>query len=377
MRTGATGSGRRPSAEGEALLRAGFLPGVEALQSWQELTSITPIEDFDGASHCLLPLVYLNLLEHGVTDPGIQKLKGTYRLTWYKHVSSLEMVAGLLRSFRDNRIDVLVRRDLALALRYYSRPGSRSINGMHLLVPPEAAIASIALLERGGWEASVQSPHALLGAGTCCQFTDASAAQVVLSWRALRAEVDDSSVWNASEELTVGHEFARTVRATDALLDCCGVGSDPVAASPLQRVADAAMVLRTAADQVDWDRLARRAQQAAMVLAVRELLEYLSYVLQSPVPATALDTIATMRVSALDRLEFASPPGTRSPLSAWKIHWHRYRRLRDQADRGGLLGFPQYVQQVWGYRDSRHAAIHAGQVVAREVRRGISPHTGG
>jgi hypothetical protein len=368
--------GRAPGMEGEALLRAAFLPGVEALQSWQALTSIIPVEDFEGASHCLLPLVYLNLLEHGVDDPSIRKLKGTHRLTWYRNVSSLEPVAGLLRSFRDDGIDLLVRRDLALDLRYYPRPGSRAINGVYLLVQPEAAIASIALLERCGWKASVQSPHALLYSGTSCPFVDASGGRLMLSWRTLRAEVNDDSVWSASEELTVGQQPARAIGATDALLDCCGVGSDWPAAPTLQRVADAGVVLRTAADRVDWDRLARRAEQAAMVLAVRELLEYLSHVLQSPVPATALETLATLRVSALDRLEFASPPGTTSPLSAWKIQWLRYRRLRARtAGSHGVFGFPQYVQQIWGCRDSRHAAIHAGQVLQRGVRRGMSART--
>jgi Uncharacterised nucleotidyltransferase len=371
--TGAVAPYRWPTSEQEALLRAAFLSGAEALLSWQELTEITAVEDFEGASHCLLPLVYRNLREHGVSDAGIQKLKGTYRYNWYKNASLLEDFAELLRAFRDDGIEVMVRHDVALALRYYAKPGLRTMDGLHLLVRPGAAASAMELLERCGWNPLVQSPQFLLRSGTSCTFAHASGRRMLLSWHMLRPDVDDDTVWAASEELTLGEEPTRVVGATDALLDSCGLGSEWDAGSPARRVADAAIVLSSAGDRVDWDRLAFRGHQSAMVLTVRETLNYLLRVLQAPVPATVLDTMAAIAPSTLDRLEYEATPGAMAPINACRIYWHRYRQLGSDAGGGsGLFGFPRYLQQVWGYEEGWRAAAHAGHAVVRGVQREVS-----
>ena len=370
-------AGRWPNPEQEALLRAAFLPGAEALVSWRDLTAKTTVEEFEGASHCLLPLVYHNLQAHGVTDAGIQKLKGTYRYTWYKNASSLEEIAGLLRAFRDDGIEVLVRRDVALALRYYARPGLRAMNGLHLQVHPDVAMSALAVPARCGWHPLMPSPQFGLRDGRSCAFAHASGRRVLLSSHMLRPDVDDHTVWTTSEELAVGEEPARVVGATDALLDSCtpdscAPGAEWDAGSPAQRVADAATILSNAGDEVDWDRLAFRAQQSAMVSTVRATLSYLHRMLQAPVPATVLEAMAPLHPSPLDRLEYQAIPGAADPITAGRILWHRYRRLGSEAGGSGPLGFPRYVQRVWGYERGWQAAVHAGHAVVREVQREVS-----
>jgi Uncharacterised nucleotidyltransferase len=373
MRVDAPPLGRWPTREQEVLLRAAFLPEHEALRSWRELAATTTVEEFQGSSHCLLPLVYHNLQGCGGVDDGLQKLKGTYRYVWYKNVARLEQVSGLLGALRAHGVEALIRRDAALILRYYVKPGLREIDGIHLLIRPGEVVAATKVLQEAGWNPLVQPQPSLLRWGTSLQFTKDSREHVVLSWRTLRPTLDDNSVWSTSEGISIGEEQAHVAGATDALLDSCAFGIGGDAASPAQRMADAAAVLSSAGHWVDWDRLVVRAGQSATVLSTYATLSYLCQVVRAPVPDHVLGTMATIAPSTLDRLESAAPPGATDPLTACRIHWHRYRRYGGAVGRGSSpFAFPRYIQATWGHDRTWKAAMHVGHTLVRTAWSDVS-----
>jgi len=74
-----------PTREQELLLRAALLQGNDAINAWHEWKSSVDIEQLDQGSYRLLPLLYRSLHIDGVEDPLMNKLKGVYRMTWYKN----------------------------------------------------------------------------------------------------------------------------------------------------------------------------------------------------------------------------------------------------------------------------------------------------
>ena len=75
-----------PSHEQDIMLRAAILNGELALAAFHEWLGLIDLDqDFDPATFRLLPLLYGNLRKLGVTHPIMGRLKGVYRLTWYKN----------------------------------------------------------------------------------------------------------------------------------------------------------------------------------------------------------------------------------------------------------------------------------------------------
>ncbi len=74
----------------------------------------------------MLPLVYSNSQANGTTVPSLERLKGTYRHTWYKNQTILHVMATLLRAFHDAGFETLILKRAALVSRYYE--GSDSLS---------------------------------------------------------------------------------------------------------------------------------------------------------------------------------------------------------------------------------------------------------
>ena len=126
-----------PTQLQELLLRAALLEGRIAEDAWKEWRSCVDIDDvdrLDPGSYRLLPLLYRNLHSHMEEDPIMMKLKGVYRLTWYKNQMLFHTITSLLRSFQHAGIDTMVLKGAALTLLCYKDYGLRPMNDFDVLV---------------------------------------------------------------------------------------------------------------------------------------------------------------------------------------------------------------------------------------------------
>lgn len=74
-----------PTWEQELLLRAALLQGKDAIAAWEEWKLSTDIEQIDLGSEQMFPLLYYNLITHGIKDPLIDNLKTFYLRTWRRN----------------------------------------------------------------------------------------------------------------------------------------------------------------------------------------------------------------------------------------------------------------------------------------------------
>jgi len=85
-----------PTAQQELLLRASLLKGKQATDAWEEWISTVDIDHLDLGSLRTLPLLYRNLHTQGVKHPLMSKLRGIYRLSWYKNQTLFHHIGSVL-----------------------------------------------------------------------------------------------------------------------------------------------------------------------------------------------------------------------------------------------------------------------------------------
>jgi hypothetical protein len=75
----------RPTADQELLLEAATGASEAARAAWRGWQERNELDDVDFGAQRLLPLVYRHLVELGVDDPDLGRLKGLYRHSWYRN----------------------------------------------------------------------------------------------------------------------------------------------------------------------------------------------------------------------------------------------------------------------------------------------------
>ena len=93
--------------EQELLLQAALLEGEDAISAWQQWRNMVDLEGHpDYWAYRLLPLLYKNLQRYGVKDPFMKRLKGIYRLAWYKNQRFFYDMSRVLKYLHE--MDLLV-----------------------------------------------------------------------------------------------------------------------------------------------------------------------------------------------------------------------------------------------------------------------------
>jgi len=348
-----------PTHQQELLLRAALLQGKEAIDSWYEWKSSVDIDRLDQGSRRLLPLLYRNLRIHGLKDPLMNKLKGIYRLTWYRNQMLFHNVAALLRSFHNAGIQTMLLKGVALTLLHYRDYGLRAMADLDVLVHTEQASAAINLLTKSGWTPESRSPEAFteayISATNGHVFSDAAGQGFDLHWHVLPeccyANADDD-FWDGAVWTEIHDVSTSASNPTDLLLQICVHGAKWNSVPPFRWAADAMTIMKTSQSEIDWNRLITQTQKRRLILPLKDTLNYLRDILDAPIPVAVLQSIQNMPASKIERIEYEArtrPPALLGALPSLCFHYLRYLRLVSNAGlQHALIGFPMFLQHTWG-----------------------------
>src|ERR1700730_5129597 len=142
---------RAPTPDQELLLQACFLDGPDAIAAWTQWRGHVDPEQLDEDSSRLLPMLYDALRKHGISDPGMGRLKNAYRQTWYDNTLRFHLAATVLRALHEAGIQTMLLKGPALVLRYYGDVGLRPMEDVDILVPTHLGPAAIDILKGLGW----------------------------------------------------------------------------------------------------------------------------------------------------------------------------------------------------------------------------------
>ena len=344
----------RPTPEQELLLRAALLQGEAAAAAWEEWRARVDIDRVDAGSYRLLPLLYANLRSLGaVSEPLLEKLKGIYRHTWYKNNLLLHRTAGLLRSFSERDLEVLVLKGAALLTLYYEDLGLRPMADIDILVREERAGRAASLLQGQGWrsrrnfETQRRSRHNIL-------FRDDGGQQLDLHWyllRECRYPGADREFWDNAVRVRIGGVESRTLGPADQLLHTCVHGYQWHNVPPIRWVADALTIIQGGEGNLDWRYLVEQVRTRGLVLPMRETLAYLRESFFAPVPETTLEALWREPTSAADRVIYAITTSPRPSPGYALVLWRSYSRATPGAGfLRRLIGFPGHIRDLWGFK---------------------------
>jgi hypothetical protein len=347
---------RRLTQQQELLLRAALLAGRDAVDAWSEWKSCVDIDDvdhLDRGSYRLLPLLYRNLNNLRVEDPLMMKLKGVYRLTWYKNQMLFHTIAHLLRSFQNAAIKTIVLKGAALTVLCYKDYGLRPMNDFDVLVHTAQALQAVHLLKELGWQPKDFEPSKdYISVSYSHGFIDNFGREFDLHWHLLsqcRNPGADDAFWEGAVLTKVNDIPVYVLNTTDQLLHICIHGAQWNVTPTFRWVADAFLVIKNAQSEIDWNRLIEQAQKRRLILPLKDALNYLKNTFDAPVPSEILRNINETSVPRIDRLEYrisVSPP---SRWTAMLDLWCQHSRLMGNKDfLHKFIKFPRFLQNIWG-----------------------------
>jgi hypothetical protein len=355
MINGSRLAGCLPTSYQELLLKASLLQGEAAIDAWHKWKTQIDIERIDHDSHRLLPLLYHNLSRHNVQDQLLSMYKGAHRQAWYKNQIIFHCLAEVVRILRDEGIPTMILKGAALTLQYYKDFGLRPMDDFDILVPITQARQTINLLRKFNWQP--KSPYKQMYSDTYFSFLhadifeDSKGRLLDLHWHTMIESRDvhaDDDFWEQAIPVKINEgSTAQALCPADQLLHIIvhGICWNP---RPVPRwVTDAMMVLNSPAE-IDWDRLTLQAKKRRLTLHLKNGLNYLRYLLDAPIPLTALEEIKIKPINNYERREWNWQNRSPKISAIFFVLWFRVSRFKEGGSFGErLIEFAKYLQFLW------------------------------
>jgi hypothetical protein len=342
------------------VLRAALLDGDAALSAFREwVGGIDLAADFDPATFGLLPLLYENLRRLGIRHPLMGRLKGAYRLAWYRNHKLFDDLRPSLASLAQAGIRTMLLEGAALVFHAYGNHALRPMLDLDVLVPAGQAPQAIDVLRGMGWRPdSPTSPEFFRYRHALC-LVDAAQREIDLHWHCLfelSGPGDDDFLWATARPLDFNGSATLAPDPTGHLIITILHGLRWNPAPPIRWIPDAMVLLRHAGPEVAWGRLVEFGQDRRLSCRLHLGLSYLRERFDAPVPAPVLAALQGRGVSMLERIENTVVLRDRRPLHARPIGslWiilAEYCRYACHA--GGwdfVNGFVHYLRFRWKLR---------------------------
>jgi Uncharacterised nucleotidyltransferase len=311
----AAGLSDRMSPEQRLLLRAVLLDGEPASTAWLEWRASVDLDDIDGYSNRLLPLLARRLSELAPEDDLRARVRGIYRHTWAKNQLLWLNAAPVLEAFRAADVPVLLLKGAALVEAYGGDWGTRPMYDVDVLVPPSRAGVALDVLATRGWAPEQSMTYEWIRSRALPRrhawgFQHDDEGRLDLHWHAMPRAVGPSAdvgFWRSARPLEFGGLRALALDVPNSLLQLLvhGAGSGPTT-PPVQWVADGVLVMRTADPAAIADTLAGRAREFHVLHIVEACLEVIVDLLDEPAAKTLLARVTQTRPTTTERATLSS-----------------------------------------------------------------------
>ncbi|HET6363082.1 MAG TPA: nucleotidyltransferase family protein [Gemmatimonadota bacterium] len=295
-----------PTPAQRLLLDAALCEVPRSLLAFQEwLRSVDLKKEVGWSSLRILPLAYRNLSRHGCTDPRMALLKGVYRRVWSETNQLFHRTEPVLRSLRDNGVEVLLLKGAPIALGYYRNLSLRAMSDLDVCIRIEQVHASARILMKSGWNPRVPIDPRIKYSHSV-EFEHKRLGTIDLHWHILKEaphEDADAGFWAASEPLEFVGLPVRQLHPEDALLHTVihGLCSNPD--PPIRWITDSLAILAARGGDIEWPRLLASAERHRVLHRFALGIQYIAEHHEAPVPATHMETIRSTRPTWIERME--------------------------------------------------------------------------
>jgi hypothetical protein len=348
-----------PTPEQQWMLRAAILPGQAGRDAWQNWIATADIDHLDAGSFRMIPLLYRNLKRIGIEHELLGRFRGIHHRAWYENQMALHKLSQLLRTFHEADVPTLILKGAALALLYYKDLGLRPMADLDVLVPVNKAADVIGRLRDAGWRSVEALPRRitedyLLAVKACNMIRNESDPKLDLHWHVFQECLEpesDLDLWERSVPVRCGEVASRALSPADQFLHTCAHAMEWNAIAPMRWVSDAMAVLSAVPD-FDWDRVLHQAGRRRLVLTLQSMLPYLRRLVDAPIPDPVMEQLQNLPVTPieLDWMKIRTRGISQlTVFDLFKVRAGLYKRSALSARfHPAALGFPLYMQLVWG-----------------------------
>lgn len=343
---------REPSEERDAALTATVAAGPD----WEHALRI-------AIGHGVAPLLAATLRAAAWSDPVPAEVRRHARLlaaaASIESASAFAALKTLMRGLEERRVRALVLKGPALARTLYATPSLRPFSDFDLLCPPDQRDTADGVLRALGYSrqapgAADQEDFHLIYArrdGDLPVELHSDLLQLGLPTRCL----DD--LWDAPETFDVGGPQALMLAPNHQILHLC-VHLHTHGYGRLIWFKDLDLLIRRRQRDIDWHTVYALARAEGAALSVRHALAHLRTLLDTPLPAEALQG---PRVNRVGELAHALLWPSRHVLALESKQ--RLRSVRFNPRQGALGVVPSLV--VMGRRRDKLARLLGGRDAAR------------
>lgn len=290
-----------PTLEQTHLIRAALLEGDQAKSAWQTWHQQIDIEQIDSSSYELLCQLHQNLINHQVSHPLQKRLTSVYKRHWYNNQLWLTQSQSVFQLFQQVGIQTLTIGDFSLAAKFYDQLHHRPINCLDLLLRPKDLQPAIAMLAQLKWQ-----PHQK-AYPTGLMLENPAKQRLYLHhhvfWAApsgYRSQVP----WLTSKPFTVETISTSTLSPAEHLLFTAAQLNRYQQPYQIHRLADAAQIVRSCSDTINWPQLLTQARKYRLSLPLRLMLEQLREVLSFDIPQDIITELTNQSVSSFELLRY-------------------------------------------------------------------------
>jgi len=363
--------GNRPSPEQALVLRAALNPPRQGRVAWESWRARVDFDQIDHGSMRLLPLVYRNLGAEAFDPEVAGRMKGIYRRSWSHNQMLFRRAAEAIDTLSEAGIETMVLKGASLSLLAYDSPGVRPMDDVDVLVPIGRRVEAVEVMRAAGWRPEKADAEAWAEVHHSMGIDGPDGGNVDLHWFALWQPARDEPLWGGAVPLELSGTRTLAPCSADQLLLVCVHGTPWSPLPPFRWIADAAAVIRSAGEDLDWDRLVSEAERRQLTAAAAAALGYLRDEFDLAVPASVINRLRAAPASRHERAAFRAACRPDGPLRTLRMAWDRYRRLRD-LDTGAPrpTGFPSFARRFWGLDSAWQLSLHAGRAFSRRRGRG-------
>jgi Uncharacterised nucleotidyltransferase len=307
LRTKFAFPGLWPTEDQSLVLRAALFDdrsADEAFRTWAEGVDLDGY--LDGGTFRLLPLLYANMARRGIEHPLMSRLKGVYRLGWYKNIQLYHAAVPVLTELQSAGIPTLLLKGVPLTHKYYPNHAQRPMSDIDILIPRACVLEADAIIRRQGFMDYIGRPVA-----ECMRFTGSidymrdEISKIDLHWRVLpfQPECADDIYWTTAQPLDFNGIKTLIPDTTRLFFHIVvhGVCWNPL--SPVRWIADAMIVLRKAGDQIRWNDIVALARLQNATNRLHWGLSYLQSAMEAPIPRAVVADLERCPKSVLEKID--------------------------------------------------------------------------
>ncbi|MEO8300519.1 MAG: nucleotidyltransferase family protein [Rhizomicrobium sp.] len=346
---------------------------LPAFFAWRGLIDLDA--EFEPGAFRLLPLLYVNMQRHGLSDNLMGRLKGTYRMGWCEIHQHLARARTVLSAFNEKGVRTLLIKGLPLSLRYYDNPAVRPMADLDIVVPHEQVQEAFALLRELGWTEGPYSFDEDIRFHHARQWFHPQGGELDLHWHVMQEcsnAACDAHFWTGAESLDVDGVATLQFSPTDALFHAVIHGVRWNREPPIRWIADAITIIRVAGGKIDWNAMVQFAMEQRLTHRLALGLGYLRDAFGAPIPADIVECLRKRRISLLERTENTVALHDSESLYShpvWKnwVLFARYCRIHNTPTPLHFVsGFSHYLRVHW---DVQSRSQMGGVIVRGLLRR--------